>query len=105
MKKKVAVIVGQEGGYSSALSALTAMFGEPAPRPPAKRMLEGHEALCQAVDEGKKVHWVNDRYTVIKDRLGQYLVVWDLGGRQENSVGLNSHNHGDSGYYYYETRQ
>ena len=30
--------------------------------------------IKDAVDNGKKVHWVNDLYTVIKDSLGQYLI-------------------------------
>ena len=97
MKKKVAVIVGQEGGYSSALSAL---FGTPMPRPPSKQPLVGIDAVRQAVDEGKAVHWMNDRYTLVKDRHGQYLVGWDVGGRQENWVRLDMERHGDDGYYY-----
>ena len=33
------------------------------------------EQIKQAIDDGKTVHWSNDLYTVIKDRLGQYLII------------------------------
>jgi hypothetical protein len=33
------------------------------------------DQIRQAIEEGKKVHWVNTAYTVIKDSLGKYLIV------------------------------
>lgn len=27
-----------------------------------------------AIEEGKKVYWFNSNYSVIKDRIGQYLI-------------------------------
>lgn len=33
------------------------------------------EEIKAAVDAGKIVHWSNERYTVIKDKWGNYLIV------------------------------
>lgn len=32
------------------------------------------QEIKEAIDKGKTVHWGNDSYTVIKDRIGQYLI-------------------------------
>jgi len=32
------------------------------------------EQIKQAVDQGKRVHWENPGYLVIKDSIGQYLI-------------------------------
>ena len=34
------------------------------------------QEIQAAVDSGKKVHWANTGYTVIKDNVGQYLIVY-----------------------------
>ncbi|EAQ02665.1 hypothetical protein OB2597_18152 [Pseudooceanicola batsensis HTCC2597] len=34
------------------------------------------EDIKAAVDGGETVHWANEGYQVIKDRLGQYLIVF-----------------------------
>jgi len=41
-----------------------------------------------AIDEGKKVFWSNTAYRVIKDSIGQYLIGYNIGGRNENYIGL-----------------
>jgi hypothetical protein len=46
------------------------------------------DEIKAAVDAGKIVHWANKGYTVIKDRLGQYLIVY----YNQNAIGLT---HGD----------
>jgi hypothetical protein len=33
------------------------------------------QEIKTAVDNGKTVHWSNELYTVIKDKIGQYLIV------------------------------
>lgn len=38
-----------------------------------------------AVDAGTRVHWANESYRVIKDRLGQYLVSYTPNG---SAIGL-----------------
>jgi hypothetical protein len=32
------------------------------------------EEIKKAVDDGLTVHWANELYTVIKDKIGQYLI-------------------------------
>lgn len=44
--------------------------------------------IKNAVDVGRKVYWVTENYEVIKDRIGQYLIVWGRGSRGENAIGL-----------------
>ena len=51
-----------------------------------------------AVDAGKTVHWANHAYTVIKDRIGQYLITHNDGFRKSyiglihaDDVALNGH--------------
>jgi hypothetical protein len=46
------------------------------------------EQIKAAVEAGQTVHWANSGYTVVKDRIGQWLIVWDLGGRSEHCIGL-----------------
>ena len=46
------------------------------------------EQIKQAIADGKRVYWANDGYEVIRDKCGQYLIVWDRGGRNENCIGL-----------------
>jgi len=41
-----------------------------------------------AVDAGKTVHWSNSGYRVIKSKYGEHLIIWNLGGRDENCIGL-----------------
>jgi hypothetical protein len=38
-----------------------------------------------AVEKGKSVHWVNDGYSVIKDKYGQFLVIFE---RNQSAIGL-----------------
>jgi hypothetical protein len=40
-----------------------------------------------AVKEGKTVHWMNSGYVVVADG-AEFQIVWDLGGPNENYVGL-----------------
>lgn len=35
------------------------------------------QEIKAAVDAGKSVKWVNDGYNVIKDSIGQYLIVFE----------------------------
>jgi hypothetical protein len=44
------------------------------------------DQIKNAVDSGLVVHWSNDGYQVIKGH--EYLIGWDIGGRQENYIGL-----------------
>lgn len=37
------------------------------------------QQIKQAIEAGKKVYWVNNSYEVIKDKIGQYLIVHDRG--------------------------
>jgi len=43
------------------------------------------EDIKAAVDGGETVHWVNEGYRVIKDRLGQYLIIFLPNG---SAIGL-----------------
>lgn len=38
-----------------------------------------------AVEKGRSVHWANDGYSVIKDKHGQYLVIFE---RNQSAIGL-----------------
>lgn len=38
------------------------------------------QQIKQAIEEGKKVHWANRAYDVIKDSVGQYLIICNLNG-------------------------
>lgn len=42
-------------------------------------MFDSIDQIKQAVDNGYEVRWVNERYKVIKDKLGQYLIDCDNG--------------------------
>lgn len=44
--------------------------------------------IKKAIADGNRVFWSNHRYEVIKDRIGQYLIGFDIGGRMENYIGL-----------------
>lgn len=46
------------------------------------------EEIKAAVDAGKTVHWANDGYRVIKDRIGQYLIAYGEGTSYANYIGL-----------------
>ena len=46
------------------------------------------EEIKLAVDSGKRVHWANAGYTVIKDKIGQYLITHFMG----NCIGLTDIN-------------
>lgn len=46
------------------------------------------EEIKKAVDAGFVVHWTNGGYQVIKDGVGQYLIVWDKDGPRECYWGL-----------------
>jgi hypothetical protein len=41
-----------------------------------------------AVDKGVRVFQHNSGYEVIKDSIGQYLIVWMKGTPQEHTIGL-----------------
>lgn len=43
------------------------------------------EQIKAAIAEGKKVHWSNRAYEVIKDSLGQYLIICRL---NDHAIGL-----------------
>ena len=45
------------------------------------------EEIKAAVDSGKPVRWSNDAYHVIKDNLGQYLIVCQL---NDHCIGLTN---------------
>jgi hypothetical protein len=44
--------------------------------------------IKDAIKNGKTVHCGNSAYTVIKDKIGQYLIGYNIGGRNENYIGL-----------------
>jgi hypothetical protein len=44
--------------------------------------------IKSAIEEGKTVCWTNEAYRVIKDKIGQYLIGYNIGGRGENYIGL-----------------
>ena len=46
------------------------------------------EHIIKAVDSGEVVHWKNTGYRVIRDSIGQLLIIWDYKGRSENCIGL-----------------
>jgi hypothetical protein len=46
------------------------------------------EHIKQAINTGKRVFWKNSGYEVIKDLLGQYLIVWLKGTPQAHCIGL-----------------
>jgi hypothetical protein len=46
------------------------------------------EEIKAAVDAGLNVYWSNVGYRVIKDRLGRYLIGYDIDGPHENYIGL-----------------
>lgn len=46
------------------------------------------ESVELAVKNGETVYWMNKGYRVIFDGL-QFLIGWNIGGRNENYVGLH----------------
>jgi hypothetical protein len=44
------------------------------------------EEIKSSLESGKKVFWANESYKVIKDKIGQYLVIHTCG----NCVGLTN---------------
>ncbi len=44
--------------------------------------------IKDAIDKGKKVFCYTTSYQVVKDKIGQYLIGYDIGGRSENYIGL-----------------
>lgn len=46
------------------------------------------DQIKATVDAGGIVHWKNRAYQVIKDSIGQYLIAYGCGSRDENYVGL-----------------
>lgn len=71
-------------------------------------MFNSIDEIKRAVDSGNKVYWANAGYKVIKDNLGQYLIVYDyngytigltdrdgkiLNGRLEQFFTLDDHGH------------
>lgn len=44
--------------------------------------------IKSAVESGKKVFWANTAYEVVKDNLGQWLIIYRKGERNENCIGL-----------------
>jgi len=47
------------------------------------------EKLKKELKAGKKFHWKNKGYEIVLDKNGDVSIVWDLGGRKENSEGLD----------------
>lgn len=43
------------------------------------------DEIKAAIDAGKRVHWANTGYEVIKDCHGRYLIVWQ---EDKNAIGL-----------------
>lgn len=43
------------------------------------------DQIKQALAEGKRVHWANDGYEVIRDNIGQYLIIYEHNG---SAIGL-----------------
>jgi hypothetical protein len=41
--------------------------------------------IKSAVEAGQSVHWANDGYSVIKDKLGQFLIIFKT---NESCIGL-----------------
>lgn len=46
------------------------------------------EEIKAAVDAGKTVHWGNEGYRVVKWSNGRYQIGWNIGGHNENYIGL-----------------
>lgn len=48
---------------------------------------------------GRRIHWINDGYTVTHDNHGQWFVTFE---RNQSSVGLNESEFKPSDFYWYE---
>ncbi len=46
------------------------------------------QEIKDAVENGKTVYWENHRYTVVKDKHGQWLLGFDVGSVRPNYIGL-----------------
>ena len=46
------------------------------------------EKIKKALADGKAVYWTHKGYEVIRDSVGQYLIVYRRGGKGENCIGL-----------------
>ena len=46
------------------------------------------EKIKKALADGKKVYWTHKGYEVIKDSVGQYLIVYHRGGKDMMCIGL-----------------
>lgn len=46
------------------------------------------DEIKRAVDAGECVCWKNTAYKVIRDRIGQYLIAFRFGRRDEHFIGL-----------------
>ena len=46
------------------------------------------DEIKAAVERGDTVHWSNEGYTVVKDKIGQWLIIWNRGGYGESCTGL-----------------
>lgn len=46
------------------------------------------DQIKAAVDQGIKVNWANAGYQVIKDHLGEYLIVWQPRSAEAGAIGL-----------------
>lgn len=47
--------------------------------------------IKKAVEKGHKVHWATNRYTVIKDNIGQFLIEYNS-GFSKDYIGLTHRN-------------
>lgn len=46
------------------------------------------QEIKSAVDSGQTVHWANSNYKVVKDKNGDYLIGFNIDGRNPNYIGL-----------------
>ena len=53
-----------------------------------KHIFKNAAEIRAAVDSGMRVYWSSVNYEVIRDRIGQYLIIFDRGGKWENATGL-----------------
>lgn len=46
------------------------------------------EQIKTAVERGETVHWATTAYEVVKDSIGQWLIIYHRGRRDEHCIGL-----------------
>jgi hypothetical protein len=46
------------------------------------------DEIKSALADDRRVFWSNQGYEVIRDTLGQYLIIWRRGERGEHCIGL-----------------